>query len=133
MHLWGARGTALPSGVRSPRSAGGPRLVVFSGGTVAGRAVTRGSRLVGVGLQVPEATKEEHRLGERIAHCGERLIFRSPNCECDPTARPLLVGANLRTHRMCHHCAKLRSRKLAARVHEMFGKLRAQGITGTRC
>jgi hypothetical protein len=89
----------------------------------------QGSRQVGVGLQVPEATKEEHRLGERIAHCGERLIFRSPNCECDPTARPLLVGANLCTHRMCHHCAKLRSRKLAARVHEMFGKLRAQGIT----
>jgi hypothetical protein len=89
----------------------------------------QGSRQVGVGLSVPEATNEERRLGERIAHCGERLIFRSPNCECDPTARPMLVGANLCTHRMCHHCAKLRSRKLAARVHEMFGKLRAQGIT----
>jgi hypothetical protein len=89
----------------------------------------QGSRQVGVGLQVAEATNEERRLGERIAHCGERLIFRSPNCECDPTARPLLVGANLCTHRMCHHCAKLRSRKLAARVHEMIDRLRERGIT----
>ena len=29
---------------------------------------------------------------------------------------------------MCHHCAKLRSRKLAGRVHEMVGKLREKGI-----
>jgi Replication protein len=88
----------------------------------------KGSRLVADGLQVEEATEEERRIGYRIAHCGEKLIFRAPNCECDPTARPLLVGADLCTNRMCHHCAKLRSRKLAGRVHEMVGKLREKGI-----
>jgi hypothetical protein len=78
---------------------------------------------------VKEATKEERRLGHRIAHCGEHLIFRAPRCECDPHARPLLVGADLCTNRLCHHCAKLRSRRLAARVHEMIGQLRGRGIT----
>jgi Replication protein len=88
----------------------------------------RGSREVGEGFQVEAATEEERRIGRRIGHCGERLIFRAPACECDPYARPLLVGADLCTHRMCHHCAKLRSRKLAGRVHEMVGKLREKDI-----
>jgi Replication protein len=81
-----------------------------------------------VSLQVEAATDEERWIGRRIAHCGERLIFRAPACECDPYASPLLVGADLCTHRMCHHCAKLRSRKLAGRVHEMVGKLREKDI-----
>ena len=89
----------------------------------------RGSVEVGRGLKVRGATKEEQRLGERIAHCGEHLIFRAPTCECDPHARPLLVGADLCTNRLCHHCAKLRSRKLAARVREMVEQLRGRGIT----
>ena len=88
----------------------------------------RGSVEVGRGLQVSEATKEERRLGERIAHCGEHLIFRAPACECDPNARPLLVGADLCTNRLCHHCARLRSRKLAARVRQMVDQLRGQGV-----
>ncbi len=88
-----------------------------------------GSREVGRGLQVKESTKEERRLGHRIAHSGEHLIFRAPNCECDPHARPLVVGADLCTHRLCHHCAMLRSRKLAARVREMIEQLRSRGIT----
>jgi hypothetical protein len=46
-----------------------------------------------------------------------------------PCPEPLLVGADLCTHRLCHHCAKLRSRKLAARVREMVEQLRARGIT----
>jgi hypothetical protein len=53
----------------------------------------KGSRQVADGLQLEEATEEERRIARRIAYCGEKLIFRSPNCECDPTARPLLVGA----------------------------------------
>ena len=89
----------------------------------------RGSVDVGCGLKVREATKEERRLGERIAHCGEHLIFRAPRCECDPHARPVLVGADLCTHRLCHHCARLRSRRLGARVREMVEQLRGQGIT----
>ena len=89
----------------------------------------RGSVEVGRGLQVKEATKEERRLGERITHCGERLIFRAPACECDPHARSLLVGADLCAHRLCHHCARLRSRKLGARVRQMTEQLRGQGIT----
>jgi replication protein len=89
----------------------------------------RGSVEVGRGLRVREATKEERRLGERIAHCGEHLIFRAPSCECDPHARPVLVGADLCTHRLCHHCARLRSRKLGARVREMVDQLRGKGIT----
>ncbi|MGH7747842.1 MAG: protein rep, partial [Candidatus Dormibacteria bacterium] len=84
---------------------------------------------MGRGLQVPGATKEERRLGYRIAHCGEHLIFRAPSCECDPHARPLLVGADLCTHRLCHHCARLRSRRLAARVREMIEQLRGREIT----
>ena len=89
----------------------------------------RGTVEVGCGLQVKEATNEERRLGERIAHCGEHLIFRAPACECDPHARPLLVGADLCAHRLCHHCARLRSRKLGARVRDMIEQLRGQRIT----
>ncbi|HEY2703035.1 MAG TPA: protein rep, partial [Candidatus Dormibacteraeota bacterium] len=84
---------------------------------------------MGRGLQVKGATKEERRLGHRITHCGENLIFRAPNCECDPHARPFHGGADLCTNRLCHHRAKVRSRKLAARVHEMIGQLRGRGIT----
>ena len=88
----------------------------------------RGSIEVGRGLKVKEATKEERRLGERISHCGEHLIFRAPNCECDPHARPLLVGADLCSHRLCHHCARLRSRKLGRRVLDMVDQLRGKRI-----
>jgi hypothetical protein len=88
----------------------------------------RGNTFVKGGLTVEGATKDERRLGERIGHCGERLIFRAPNCECDPHARPTLVGANLCTHRMCHQCAHLRSRRLGARVRERVEQLRGKGI-----
>jgi hypothetical protein len=77
-----------------------------------------GNARMGAGLEVSAATADERRLGHRIRHCGERLVFRAPDCECDPHARPSLVGANLCTHRMCHHCARLRSRKLAGRVRD---------------
>ena len=38
----------------------------------------RGSVEEGRGLEMRGATKEERRLGERIARCGEHLIFRAP-------------------------------------------------------
>ena len=88
----------------------------------------RGNAEVRRGLTVSAATKEERRLGERIAHCGEHLIFRAPNCECDPHARPLLVGADLCSNRLCHHCARLRSRKVGGRVLDMVDQLRRRGI-----
>ncbi len=84
---------------------------------------------MGGGFDVDAATKDERRIAHRIRHCGERLVFRAPNCECDPDARPSLVGANLCTHRMCHHCSRLRSRKLAGRVRERVDELRIDGIT----
>jgi len=88
----------------------------------------RGNGTVGGGFEVRDATDDERRIGDRIRHCGERLVFRAPNCECDPHARPTLVGANLCTHRMCHHCSRLRSRKLARRVRERVDELCGQGI-----
>ena len=88
----------------------------------------RRNRPIGGGLEVEGATADELRIGHRIRHCGERLLFRAPNCECDPHARPSLVGANLCTHRMCHHCSRLRSRKLAQRVHERVDELHIGGI-----
>ena len=87
-----------------------------------------GNDRVGVGLAVLGATPDERRLGDRIRHCGERLVFRAPNCECDPHARPTLVGANLCTHRLCHHCARLRSRKLGAQVRQKVAALRESGV-----
>jgi len=78
---------------------------------------------------VEAASADERRIGHRIRHCGEHLVFRAPNCECDPYARPSLVGANLCTHRMCHHCSRLRSRKLAGRVRDEVDELRIGGIT----
>ena len=87
-----------------------------------------GNARMGAGLEVGGATDDERRISYRIGHCGERLVFRAPDCECDPHARPSLVGANLCTHRMCHHCARLRSRKLAGRVRDRVGELRDGGI-----
>jgi hypothetical protein len=84
---------------------------------------------LGGGLEVDPATRDERRIAHRIRHCGERLVFRAPNCECDPHARPSLVGANLCTHRMCHHCSRLRSRRLAGRVRERVDELRVGGTT----
>ncbi len=81
-----------------------------SGTTWAGRRATAATGGSGEELEVDAATADERRIGHRIRHCGERLVFRAPNCECDPCARPSLVGANLCTHRMCNHCSRLRSR-----------------------